>query len=136
VSVFSTPVSVTTYEGIACTAKPTAPILVTATPVSGSTVNLEWDSVTPPAGCAVTYNVYRDRTGIATGLLTTSYAAGGLQPDTLYSFTVSAKDAAGESPISNPLPAKTLASGGGSSPGFSAQVFAPYVDMLVIRRPR
>jgi chitinase len=82
VSVPSTPVSVTTPAGSPCTERPPAPAPLQATTVSSSAVTLEWASVIPPAGCAVTYSIYRDSVPIATGLLTTTYTADGLAPST------------------------------------------------------
>ena len=133
VSVPGTPVSVTTPAGSPCTLRPPAPAPLQATAVSSSTVTLEWASVIPPAGCAVTYSVYRGSMAIATGLLTTTYTATGLAPSTSYSFNVSAADLAGES-YSDPVDATTEASDG-SSPGFPAQLFAPYVDVLLWPTP-
>jgi chitodextrinase len=133
VSVLSTPVSATTLAGSPCSDHPAAPTLLDVTAVSSSTVSLKWDPVTPPAGCAVTYKVYRDSVAVATGLLTTTYTDFGLAPSTTYSFIVSAADAAGESQPAS-VEATTQASGG-VSPGFPAQLFAPYVDVLLWPTP-
>jgi hypothetical protein len=133
VSVPSTPVTVTT-GGNLCTAFPDAPTGLEVTAVSSSSVSLLWNAVVPPTGCAVTYNVYRDGGRIATGLLTTTYTAGGLQPLHTYAFTVVAVYSVDESSPSNVAAATTLEQGA-DAPGFPARVFAPYVDMLLWPTP-
>jgi chitodextrinase len=133
VSVPGTPVSVTTPAGSPCTEYPPAPAPLKATAISSSAVTLEWAAVTPPAGCAVTYTVYRGADAIAAGLLTTTYTAAGLDASTTYSFSVVAEDAAGGSQPAT-VDVTTQASGG-SSQGFPAQLFAPYVDVLLWPTP-
>ena len=133
VSVLSTPVSATT-PGSPCSAPPDAPTGLNVTSFSSSSVSLLWDPVTPPTGCAVTYNVHGDGSVIATGLLTATYTATGLQPSTTYSFSVSATDSAGSSSLSNAVGAKTSAAGS-DIPGFPARLFAPYVDVLLYPTP-
>jgi chitodextrinase len=133
VSVPSTPVSATT-PGTACGAYPAAPTRLEVTSVSSSSVSLQWAAVTPPAGCAVTYKVYRDDSASATGLLTTAYTASGLQPSTDYRFSVSATDSVGESLLSAPV-TSTTGEAGGDAPGFPAHLFAPYIDVLLWPTP-
>jgi chitodextrinase len=138
VSVPSMPVSATTL-GNACDARPNAPTGVQARPLSSSTVSLQWTAVTPPAGCAVSYNVYKVESDsrysmILTGLLTTAFTVTGLQPSTSYTFSVSATDSVGDSGYSATASAQTAAQGG-DTPGFPARVFAPYVDVLLWPTP-
>lgn len=128
VSAFSNTVNATT-KGPSCTAYPATPSGLHVTSVSSSTANLLWDAVAPPAGCSVTYNVYRDGTQIASGLSTTTYNAGGLLASTTYHFAVSSSDAFGSSGLSG-LVDGTTAADGGTSGGFPAHLFAPYIDML------
>ena len=128
VSALSNTVSATT-KGPSCTSFPATPTGLQVTSVSSSTANLLWNAVTPPAGCTVTYNVYRDGTPIASGLTTATYNASGLLPSTTYRFAVSSTDGFGSSGLSGLVGATTTA-GGGTSGGFPAHLFAPYIDML------
>jgi hypothetical protein len=133
-SVTSVPVIVTT-PGSACQALPGTPADLNVSGVSSSTVSLSWSAVSPPApGCAVTYNVYRDGGAIASGLSTTTYTAAGLEPAKSYTFTVSAQDSFGTSPLSGEAIA-TTAPAGSELPGFPARVVAPYVDVLLWPTP-
>lgn len=133
VSAFSNTVSATTKPP-PCTAYPATPTGLHVTSVSSSTANLLWDTVAPPAGCSVTYNVYRDGTQIASGLSSATFNAGGLLPSTTYQFAVSSSDAFGSSGLSGLVGATTTA-GGGTSGGFPAHLFAPYIDMLQYPTP-
>jgi cellulose 1,4-beta-cellobiosidase len=90
-----------------CTTAPSAPASATAT-ASGTTITLSWGSVTPPANCSVTYNVYRSTTNgftpsssnqIGSALTTTSSVSTGLTASTTYYFAVQAVDAAGNSAV-------------------------------------
>jgi len=128
VSAFSNTVSATT-KGPSCTSYPATPAGLQVTSVSSNSANLLWDAVAPPVGCTVTYNVYRDGTQIASGLSVATYNAGGLSPSTTYRFAVSSTDAFGSSLLSDQVGA-TTATGGGTSGGFPAHLFAPYLDML------
>ncbi|MEO8049706.1 MAG: fibronectin type III domain-containing protein [Acidobacteriota bacterium] len=133
VSAFSNTVTATTKAPY-CTAFPPTPTGLQATSVSSNSVNLMWNAVTPPAGCAVTYTVYRDGMQAASGLATATYNAGGLLPSTTYQFAVSAADAFGSSGWAGPI-SSTTAAGGGTSGGFPAHLFAPYIDMLQYPTP-
>ena len=133
VSVPGTPVTVTTI-GAPCDAFPPAPNGLAVTPNSSSTLGLQWNAVTPPTGCAVSYSVYVDGGLIASGLLTATYTAAGLQPSTTYRCSVTASYSDRESARSADVEETTLAPGGGA-PGFPAQVFAPYVDVLLWPTP-
>src|SRR5258708_5479496 len=70
----------------------------------------------------------------ATGLTPAPYNAGGLLPRTSYQFAVSSTDAFGSSGLSGLVDA-TTAAGGGTSSGFPAHLFAPYIDMLEYPTP-
>ena len=89
------------------TTAPSAPT-VTATGTTQTTTNLSWSGSTDAVG-VTGYNVYQDGGlwDIATG---TSMQITGLDPSTTYSFTVKAKDAAGNmSAPSNALSVTTTA---------------------------
>jgi hypothetical protein len=133
VSALSNTVSATT-KAPSCTAYAAAPAGLEVTSVSSSTANLLWAAVPPPTGCSVTYNVYVDGAEIASGLTTATYNSGGLLPSTTYQFAISSTDAFGSSVLSGVVDAKTNA-GGGTSGGFPAHLFAPYVDMLEYPTP-
>ncbi|MBP4137980.1 M4 family metallopeptidase [Flavobacterium geliluteum] len=81
------------YVGSSDTTAPTTPTNLIASGTTGSTTNLSWTAATD--NVAVTgYDIYQGTTlkGSAT---TTSYTVTGLTPLTAYSFSVKAKDAAG-----------------------------------------
>jgi len=128
VSALSNTVSATT-KAPTCTSYPDTPTGLQVTSVSSNSANLLWNAVTPPTGCSVTYNIYRDGTSIASGLTTPTYNAGGLAPSTTYKFAVSSSDAFGSSVLSG-LVGTTTDAGGGASGGFPVHLFAPYLDML------
>ncbi|MGW2786931.1 glycoside hydrolase family 6 protein [Streptomyces populi] len=103
------------------TQAPTVPGGLTVGSTTSSSVSLSWSASTD--NTAVTgYDIYRDGTkvGSATG---TSYTDSGLTASTTYSYTVKAKDAAGNvSASSTAVSAITKASGGGGgSTGLKAQ---------------
>ncbi|WP_406835046.1 glycoside hydrolase family 6 protein [Streptomyces sp. AHU1] len=103
------------------TQAPTVPGGLTVGSTTSSSVSLSWSASTD--NTAVTgYDIYRDGTkvGSATG---TSYTDSGLTASTTYSYTVRAKDAAGNvSASSTAVSATTKASsGGGGSTGLKAQ---------------
>jgi chitodextrinase len=89
------------------TTAPSVPAGLTATAASSSQVNLAWTASTDNIGVSG-YRVYRNGTQVATTTLP-SYSNSGLTADTLYSFTVSAYDAAGNaSTQSTAVSARTL----------------------------
>lgn len=96
----------TITAGVTDTIAPTAPTL-TATGTTETTTNLSWSGATD--NVAVTgYDVYRDGVFLASTASTT-YTVSGLIASTTYSFTVRAKDAAGNvSPDSNSVSVTTL----------------------------
>ncbi|WP_193726579.1 glycosyl hydrolase family 18 protein [Paenibacillus guangzhouensis] len=86
---------------------PTAPTNLTASNVTSNTVVLTWNASTDNVAVSG-YDIYAGPAlkGSTTG---TSYTVTGLSPTTLYSFTVKAKDAAGNiSDASNPVSVTTL----------------------------
>lgn len=92
------------------TTAPTAPTL-TASGTTSTTTNLSWSGATD--NVAVTsYDVYRGTTLLG-NVTTTTYGVTGLTPSTTYSFTVRAKDAAGNASVaSNAVSVTTLAGTG------------------------
>ncbi|GAB6931033.1 hypothetical protein JCM10914A_50160 [Paenibacillus sp. JCM 10914] len=94
------------------TVAPTVPGNVTATAVSSSQINLSWSAATDNVG-VTGYDIYRN--GTLTGSSTqTSYADTGLTAATTYSYTVRARDAAGNvSGFSNAATAITAPGSGG-----------------------
>lgn len=104
--------------GTTCTALAPTPTGLSAAAASSTQINLEWTGVTPPANCAVSYNVYASATSgftpsssnrIASGVSSASYDAGGLNASTPYYFIVTSVDAEGESTGSMAAAATTLA---------------------------
>lgn len=94
---------------------PTAPANLAALNIGQTSFLLSWTASTD--NIAVTgYDVYRNGTKINASLVNaTSYSVTGLTPNTLYSFTVIAKDAAGNSsPVSTALAVTTLPPAAGS----------------------
>ncbi len=89
------------------TQAPTAPTNLTATATSSSQINLSWTASTDNVG-VVSYDVYRGATKVGSST-TPSYSDTGLTASTAYSYTVKAKDAAGNiSAASNTASATTL----------------------------
>ena len=91
VSASSNVVNVTTLTPD--TQAPTAPTNLTASGTTSTTTNLTWTASTDNVG-VTGYDVYQGATLKAT-VATTSYAVTGLTPSTAYTFSVQAKDAAG-----------------------------------------
>ncbi|AEI12208.1 glycoside hydrolase family 6 protein [Cellulomonas gilvus] len=92
------------------TVAPSVPAGLTVGAVTSSSVALSWTASTDNAGGSgvAGYDVYRGTTLIGSPT-TTSFTATGLSPDTAYSFTVRAKDVAGNvSAASSAASATTL----------------------------
>lgn len=96
------------YTGSTDTTAPTAPTALTASGTTSTTTNLSWTAATD--NVAVTgYDIYQGTT-LKGSSTTTTYAVTGLTASTAYSFTVKAKDAAGNvSAASSAVSVTTLA---------------------------
>ncbi len=96
------------------TQAPTAPTNLSSTGKTATSVSLAWTASTDNVG-VTGYDVYRGST-LATSVTGTTATISGLTASTAYSFTVRAKDAAGNtSGASNALSVTTDASGGGDT---------------------
>ncbi|WP_435613011.1 carbohydrate binding domain-containing protein [Streptomyces sp. bgisy159] len=105
------------------TQAPTAPGNLTATGKTSSSVSLSWNASSDNVGVTA-YDVYRGSTR-ALSVSGTSATVGGLAASTGYTFSVRARDAAGNtSAASAPLTVTTNAGGGGGG-GFKQA--APYL---------
>lgn len=103
-----------TNTGGGDTQAPSAPTNLTAIATSSSQVNLSWNASTDNVG-VTGYDVYRN--GAIVGSSTsTSYSDTGLTASTTYSYTVKARDAAGNvSAVSNTASGTTQSAGGGGT---------------------
>ncbi|WP_248960242.1 GH12 family glycosyl hydrolase domain-containing protein [Sphaerisporangium perillae] len=97
------------------TTAPSAPANLSASNVTSSGVNLSWNASNDNVG-VTGYDVYRGSTvvGTANG---TSYNVTGLSASTSYSFSVRARDAAGNTSAPSNTVTVTTASGGGGGGG-------------------
>jgi len=73
---------------------PSVPANVAADAISSSEINLSWTVSSDSSSSVVGYIVYRDTSQIANVTTGTAYSDIGLSPNTLYSYTVAAYDAA------------------------------------------
>ncbi|MER8187330.1 glycosyl hydrolase family 18 protein [Kitasatospora sp. NPDC094015] len=106
------PVRVTVPTPPVDTQPPTAPGTPGVTGTSAGSVSLSWAAATDNVGVTA-YDVYNGAT-LARTVAATSATVDGLTPDTSYTFTVKARDAAGNtSPASGPVTARTQPGGGG-----------------------
>ena len=106
------------------TTPPSIPTNLQATAISSSQINLSWTASTDNVG-VTGYKVYRGGSQIGTSP-STSYTDTGLTPSTLYTYTVSAYDAAGNtSNQSSPASATTQAQGGGGGSGSWSSILSP-----------
>ncbi|GAA4878485.1 fibronectin type III domain-containing protein [Kitasatospora terrestris] len=121
-SAASNALTVTTNPTGGDTQAPTAPGSLASTAKTTSSVSLSWTASTDNVGVTA-YDVYRGST-LATTVTGTSATVGGLAANTAYTFTVKARDAAGNtSAASNALTVTTDPSTGGT--GFKQA--APYL---------
>ncbi|NBI28532.1 fibronectin type III domain-containing protein [Chengkuizengella marina] len=81
------------------TIAPTTPSNLTSANVTGTTVELGWTASTDNVG-VVGYDVYQDGVFVD-HTTTTSYQVTGLTPETVYTFTVIAKDGAGNESVAS-----------------------------------
>jgi hypothetical protein len=103
--------------GTADTAAPTAPTSLTPSGTTQTTTNLSWTASTDNV-----ITMYQGAT-LKTSVTGTSYSVSGLTASTAYSFTVKAKDAAGNvSASSNTANVTTTASVGASDLLFSEYI--------------
>jgi chitodextrinase len=109
---------------------PSVPTNVSATPVSSTQINLSWTASTDTGSGVAGYRVYRNGTLIgetASG----NYSNSGLQPQTTYSYRVSAYDQAGnESNQSTAVSATTPPPAGDGAPP-TASITAPANNAVV-----
>ncbi|WP_066584134.1 glycoside hydrolase family 48 protein [Cellulomonas timonensis] len=112
ISAASTALAVTTSATGGDTTAPTVPTGLTSPSKTSTSVSLSWTASSDAVGVAG-YDVYRGATlvGTATG---TTYTDTGLTASTAYSYTVRAKDAAGN--ISAPSTALSVTTNAGPTP--------------------
>ncbi|MFJ2706347.1 glycoside hydrolase family 6 protein [Streptomyces sp. NPDC087428] len=97
------------------TQAPTAPTGVTVTAKTSGSVSLSWTASTDNTG-VTGYDVFRG--GVKVGsTTTTSYTDTGLTASTAYSYTVKAKDAAGNVSAASGALSATTSAGGGTGTG-------------------
>ncbi|GAA4416374.1 hypothetical protein GCM10023148_13470 [Actinokineospora soli] len=110
-SAASTSVTARTQPGTADGEPPTTPGSPRVTGTTATSVSLAWDSSADNVG-VTGYEVYNG-SALAMTVTTTTATVTGLAPDTAYSFTVQAKDAAGnKSKPTAAVPARTQPSSG------------------------
>jgi glucosylceramidase len=96
------------------TTPPTTPANLAATGTTSTSTNLSWTASTDNVG-VTGYLVYRNGTQVGTST-STGYTDAGLTASTTYSYTVRARDGAGNlSPASNTLSVTTTSTGGGGT---------------------
>nr|WP_294934671.1 fibronectin type III domain-containing protein [uncultured Flavobacterium sp.] len=111
VSASSNTVNVTTLAPAGDTIAPSAPTNLAASGTTSTSTNLSWTASTDNVG-VTGYDVYRGTT-LVTTVTGTTYTATGLTASTAYTFSVKAKDAAGNvSASSNTVNVTTLAPAG------------------------
>ncbi|MFE3869743.1 reprolysin-like metallopeptidase [Flavobacterium sp. ZS1P70] len=93
ISAASNVATVTTLAPVADTTAPTAPTTLVASGTTTTSTNLSWTASTDNVG-VIGYDVYQGATLKAT-VTTTTYSVTGLTAATAYTFSVKAKDAAG-----------------------------------------
>ena len=97
----------TIVNGVADTTPPTAPV-VSASGTTANSTSLTWTTATDNIGIT-SYDVFKDAV-LLTNTTANSFNVTGLSPSTAYTFTVKAKDAAGNASVSsNALVVNTLA---------------------------
>ncbi|NYI03676.1 glycoside hydrolase family 9 protein [Allostreptomyces psammosilenae] len=106
------------------TQPPTAPTLA-ATGVTATSVTLSWSGATDNVG-VTGYDVYRDGVRVnSTPVVGTTFTDSGLSASTAYSYTVRARDAAGNVSSASPALRVTTEAGGGN-PGPTGNVKVQY----------
>jgi chitodextrinase len=124
ISASSNTVNITTLTPADTTA-PSAPTSLTASGTTETATNLSWTASTD--NVAVTgYDVYQDSSLIGSTTTATNFAVSGLSASTAYTFSVKAKDAAGNiSTASNLVSVTTNAASGG---GATDLLFSEYIE--------
>ncbi|MEV7119825.1 cellulase family glycosylhydrolase [Kitasatospora griseola] len=102
------------------TQPPSVPGGLAVTGVTASSVSLSWAASTDDTG-VTGYEVYRGGSKVAS-VAGTSYTDGGLGAATAYSYTVRAKDAAGNVSAASAAVTATTSAGGGGSAGCAAAI--------------
>ncbi|MFI6946493.1 glycoside hydrolase family 6 protein [Streptomyces sp. NPDC050422] len=97
------------------TQAPTAPAGVTVTAKTSGSVSLSWTASTDDTG-VTGYDVFRGGVKVGSST-TTSYTDSGLAASTAYSYTVKAKDAAGNVSAASAALSATTSAGGGTGTG-------------------
>jgi streptogrisin C len=116
------------------TQAPTVPASLTSTGTTSSSVSLSWNASTDNVG-VTGYDVYNG-SALATTVPGTSATVSGLSAATAYTFTVRARDAAGNaSGASNAVTATTQPGGGGGGRVFTSNQFVFIPDPGTIDSP-
>ena len=102
---------------------PTAPTSLTASGTTATTTNLSWTASTDNVGVTA-YNVYQGATLKAT-VTATTYAVTGLTASTAYTFSVKAKDAAGNVSVSSNVVNVTTIAGSSTATDL---LFSEYIE--------
>ncbi|MDP3681695.1 MAG: GEVED domain-containing protein [Flavobacterium sp.] len=115
--------TVNIVAGTADTTAPSAPTALTASGTTQTTTTLSWTAATDNVG-VTGYNVYRGTTLLGT-VSTTTYNVTGLTAATAYTFSVKAKDAAGNISASSNVVNVTTTSGGSTATDL---LFSEYIE--------
>ncbi|MFF9622550.1 carbohydrate binding domain-containing protein [Streptomyces griseosporeus] len=105
------------------TQAPTTPTGLTSTGKTSSSVSLSWNASSDNVG-VTGYDVYNGSSRVTT-VTGTSATVGGLAASTSYTFTVRARDAAGNTSAASNAVTVTTSTGGGGGTGFKQA--APYL---------
>ncbi|MEU2130560.1 glycoside hydrolase family 18 chitinase [Streptomyces sp. NPDC018352] len=104
---------------------PSAPGTPTASAVTDTSAKLSWSAATDDNGIK-NYDVLRDGTVVST-VTGTTYTDSGLKAGTDYSYTVQARDTAGQTgPVSGAVKVRTTGGGGNPDPGTGGKVNLGY----------
>lgn len=103
------------------TTAPTAPTGLRATAKTASSVSLAWTAATDDVG-VTGYDVYRNGTRVGSPAAGTTYTDTGLSAATAYSYTVRARDAAGNVSAASTALSVTTETGGGPDPAGGLKV--------------
>ncbi|CAL2103192.1 conserved protein of unknown function precursor containing a type A C-terminal secretion signal. Putative extracellular ribonuclease [Tenacibaculum sp. 190130A14a] len=113
--------------GSSDTQAPTAPSNLTTSNTTSTSVSLSWLAATDNVGITG-YEVFNGSTKIAT-VTATNYQVTGLTASTAYTFSVKAKDAAGNTSVSSNTVNVTTTSGGSSGGGNATELLiSEYVE--------